>query len=140
MAIRNRDASGRFTATPAEEPMVLAEGLLTVTNPGDSGGSRVVNGALVSGAATVTFAARYAAVEVRNLDAAVMYVRTDGVAPAAPWDDAYAAGPGERILVPNQLQLWYQGFGAADGTTGNPGTTVKLAGSATAKYEVVGVG
>lgn len=112
--------------------------------PTDSGGSRVTNGGLTSGAATVTFAARYSYVEVKNESATsteIMYVRTDGTAPASPWNDAYAVAAGERVLIPNQAFMWWQGFGAIDGTKTNPGTTVKIAssvGTSASTFEVVG--
>jgi hypothetical protein len=110
----------------------------------DSGGSRVTNVALTSGAATVTFAARYSHVEVKNeaATAETMYVRTDGTTPASPWNNAYAVTAGERILVPNSAIMWWQGFGAADGTKTNPGTTVNIVsatGASTSPVEVTGV-
>lgn len=117
-----------------------------VANPGDSNGTRVANVALVAGAKTISFAARYGAVEVKSLSTVageIYYLRTDGTAPASPWNDCYAVAQGERCLIPNQAMLWYQGFGAADGTSGNPGTTVKIASSvstSTSSIEVVGVG
>lgn len=113
------------------------------TNPGDSGGQRVTSPSLVSGAATVTFAARYEFIEIKNLDTTnPMFVTTNGTAPAGTGGpDQYEAGPGERILVPNQAPLWWQGYGAADGTMTNPGAMVALAtATATAKFEVLGVG
>jgi hypothetical protein len=97
----------------------------------------VANGALVAGAATVTFTARYAAVEVKNEDAtSALYVTSNGATPSQTGgDDQYEVSPGERVLVPNQGPMWWQGFST------NPGTTIKIASaSATAKYEVVGIG
>jgi hypothetical protein len=100
------------------------------------------NGVLVSGAAVITFAARYSAVEVLNEGSNTVYVRTDGTLPASPWGQAYAVPAGQRALVPNSAQFWWQGFGAADGTQVNPGTTIKLvstSGADTAAYQVTGV-
>lgn len=112
-----------------------------------TGPARVANGALSSGAATVSLTARYQFIEVKNQDASsstdIMYVTTNGTTPASPWDDCVPVAAGERVLLANQAQLWWQGFGAADGTTTNPGTTVKIVStnaSSTAKYAVAGVG
>ena len=105
----------------------------------DSGGSRVTDGALSSGAGAVTFAARYAYVEVRNFDSAgFLYVTTDGSSPAfGGGNNEYVVPPGESALIPNGAPMWWQGQG-----TPNPGTTVNIAGtsnSATSKYTIVGV-
>lgn len=109
--------------------------------------SRVTNGALTAGAATVQLTARYQYIELMNLDAAasadVMYARTDGTVPVSPWDDCVPVTPGDRVLLANQNKLWYQSFGATDGTQTNPGTTVKIASTnaaSTAKYSVAGTG
>lgn len=119
------------------------------TNPGNSGGTQITNGATSgsTGLASVTFAARYQYLEVKNLDVTAgnsIWVTTNGVA-ATPGgaNDNFQAGPGERILVPNQGLPWWQGFGCIDGTKVNPGTTVSIAakGATTASpFEVAGIG
>jgi hypothetical protein len=95
------------------------------------------NGALVSGAATVVFAARYESVEITNEDAVkVLYARTDGVTPASPWDDSIYIGPGETVALTNEAAAWWP----PDGGT-NPGTTVILVGPGgadTTKFSVSG--
>jgi len=102
--------------------------------PTDSGGKRITNGALVAGTATVTFAARYSEVELKNFDTTnILYARTDGVTPASPWNDSFSAGPGERIAVPNTDPLYWQGEGTDDGTT-----VILVSATATAGFSVVG--
>lgn len=94
-----------------------------------------VNGALVAGAATVTFAARYDAVVVKNDDATNgIYVRTDGVTPASPWDDCYYVEPNGALQIPNDDAVWFQGQG-----TSSDGTTVILVGTGTSSFNVTGV-
>jgi len=97
----------------------------------------IANGNLSGGAATVTFAVRYNVIEIKNLDTTnPMFATTNGNVPtSSPGPDEYLIGPGERVSIPNTGPLWYQGF---SGST--PGTTVKLAGTGTAEYEVVGAG
>lgn len=104
--------------------------------PVNSGGSRVTDGALSSGAGSVTFATRYSYVQVTNLDTAPLYVTTDGSTPASGGgNNQYVVPPASSVLVPNAAPLWYQGQGVT-----NPGTTVNIAGAtATAKYTVTGV-
>lgn len=106
---------------------------MTVTNP--------ANGTFTT-SGEVTFPDRYGYVEVVNNDTTKpMYARTDGSAPSATGAAGdYEILPGDRALIPNSAQFWWQGFGNASGTSANPGTTVKLA-SANASavgYEVIG--
>jgi len=104
---------------------------MATVNPGNSGGVRTDTGATSgsTGLATITFATKYAAVEVKNLDGTnPLYITTGSVAAAVGGgNDEYVAGPGERVLVPNNVELWWQGYGGIDGTLVNPGTTVNIA-------------
>jgi hypothetical protein len=94
-----------------------------------------VNGALVAGTATVTFAPRYDAVVVENDDATNgIYVRTDGVTPASPWNDCYYVAPSGAETIPNDDAEWFQGQG-----TVSDGTTVILVGTGTSSFNVTGV-
>lgn len=74
--------------------------------------SDVANGSFTSDqVTTVTFAPRYMAAEVKNLDDTnPVYITTDGSTPTVGGADCYVAWPGERVLVPNQAPLWWQGF------------------------------
>lgn len=99
---------------------------------------RTHSGSLSSGAATVTFAARYGYVMVYNNDTVGMYATTDGSTPGG--DDSYLIPAGSSTLIANGTGYWYQGYGAFDGTTTNPGTTVKLTGSSTGAFSVSGAG
>jgi hypothetical protein len=84
-----------------------------------------VNGALVAGTATVTFAPRYDAVVVENDDATNgIYVRTDGVTPASPWNDCYYVAPSGAETIPNDDAEWFQGQGTVSYAPGYaPGYT-----------------
>lgn len=109
------------------------------------------SGALVSGAATVTFAGRYNYVEVYNTangtsaDTGVWYVTTDGSTPAL--GNGYLVGPGERAIVPNDAPFWWQGYNYGTGPTqpspaANPGTNVQIASASNtdaSDYQVTGV-
>jgi len=113
----------------------------------NSGGVRTDSGATSgsTGLATVTFANKYAAVEVKNLDATnPLYITTGSVVAAVGGgNDEYVAGPGERILVPNNAPMWWQGYGGIDGTATNPGTTVNIAAkdaTTASKFEVNALG
>lgn len=119
----------------------------------------VKNGTLTANTvATVTFTARYGEIEVQNLepagsaDTSIIYVTTNGVAPAVDGDDATAVEPGTSVTLGNNSGIWYQqgmsanGFNtpylplpgsqyAADG-----GTTVMLKSAGTPEYSVSGQG
>ena len=94
--------------------------------------------------ATVTFAARYDQVEVRNLvpeggttaDVDALYVTTDGTVPTYQGDDCDEVIPGTSIVVPNRLTgMWYQSVTAMNGgagcTYGNNAALQGLSGSST---------
>jgi hypothetical protein len=94
----------------------------------------VANGTLASGAATISFTARYSVIEVKNEDPAnPIYITTNGVTPTLGGNDEFECSAGERVSVPNQGPMWWQGFST------NPGTTVMIAGTGSTAYEVVGV-
>jgi hypothetical protein len=107
--------------------------------------TRISNGATDGGTglAQVTFDARYEFIEVSNLGMDIsLFVRTDGnAATVGGGDDDYCILPGEKGLIANQLELWYQGFGAMDETQNNPGTQVNLAAQSAiaCRYSVAGV-
>jgi hypothetical protein len=93
----------------------------------------IANGALVAGAATVTFAARYESFEIKNEDAsASFYVTTNGATPTIGGADCFEVSAGERVSVPNNGPMWWQGYSK------NPGSTVMIAGTGTSGYEVIG--
>jgi hypothetical protein len=102
----------------------------------------VANGTFTaSTVATVSFAARYQFIEIKNLDATnPVYYTTNGATPTVGGAGCYVAGPGERVMAANQGQFWWQGYGASDGTKTNPGTTVKMITIGTSGYEVAGTG
>lgn len=102
--------------------------------------TRTKSGTLSSGAGSVTFAARYNYVQVENNDGTnAIYVTTDGSTPTVGGDDCDIVATNSTVLIPNRAQYWYQGFGACDGTTTNPGTTVTMKStSASAAYSVTG--
>ena len=71
------------------------------------------------GSATqLTSASRWQYIRVTNTTAAgVMYVTTDGATqPAQGADTGWSVGPGETVIVPNKLALWWQGFGGPGGS------------------------
>lgn len=103
---------------------------------------RTQNGTLTSGAATVFFSSRYAYVEVENNDGTnALFVTTDGSTPTVGGDDCYCVTTNSKAVLANQAMYFYQGYGAADGTQNNPGTTVNIvSASAVAAYSVSGIG
>ena len=103
---------------------------------------RTQSGILSSGAATVFFSARYGYVEVQNNDGTnALFVTTDGSTPTVGGNDCYCVTTNSKAVLANQAFYFYQGYGAADGTNNNPGTTVNIvSASAAAAYSVSGIG
>lgn len=78
------------------------------------------------GSATqLTSVNRWQYIRVTNTTSAgVMYITTDGATqPAAGADTGWSAGPGETVIVPNKLALWWQGFGGPGGNIDPVGLT-----------------
>jgi hypothetical protein len=88
------------------------------------------NGTVSSSSAAPTQLAspsRWQYLRVTNTSAAgVLYVTADdATSPAAGADTGWSAVPGETVIVPNGLPLWWQGFGGPGGSIcpagpGNP--------------------